>query len=269
MPIKIIQLGTPSRLLTGILQLPQAPAEYNPAVLLCRPIGQEAIRSSAMYRVLAERLAREGCTVARFDYHGTGDAPGEEGQQTLAQWIHDTLAAHQALIASGHRKITWFGMRLGANLSLEALRLSQQAPQQLVLWEPVVDGPTYLDQLLAGHREELSREFGYAWPRLLTLNKVVEPSLPGHVLGFDYNSTLVNEIRAINGLNLRPALRRGVHIHCAFRQDDEQHANTLPESSHLHISTVQTMTNWLSSQALGSAITPPDAVQTLLQAATV
>lgn len=266
MAIETVQLGSVQRPITGILQLPQSSQRVLPAVLLCRPIGQEGIRTNAMYRVIAERLAREGCSVLRFDYYGTGDAIGDEAAQTLTLCTHDMLAAHQALIQRGHTRMLWFGMRLGANIALQAMHLTSKLPQQIVLWEPVVDGPMYLNNLQSAHRAELCREYGHPWARLIALNKAVEPTLPGNLLGFEYGTAMTDELRAMNSLDLRPALRRHIRIVCALRQEDQALAQSLPHSESLQACTVGTVTDWFSSQAMGSAVAPADAIQTLLEA---
>jgi uncharacterized protein len=264
MATEILQLGSAGRPVTGVMQLAQLESQARPAVLFCRPIGQEGIRTNTMYRVMAERLAREHCCALRFDYYGTGDAVGDEIQQTISQCAHDVVSAHQALAERGHSSITWFAMRLGANIALQAIALCNHPPQQLVLWEPVLNGPAYLDSLQAAHRAELCREYGHPWPRLLALKKVVEPVLPGHLLGFEYGSTMTEEIRGIDTLNVRAALRRHVRIVCALRQEDHHAAQVLPHSESLHVCTVGTVTDWFSSQAMGSAVAPADAIQTLL-----
>jgi pimeloyl-ACP methyl ester carboxylesterase len=220
-----------------------------------------------MFRVLSERLAREGFAVLRFDYHGTGDSPGEEREQSLAAWASDIAAAHEALAADGISAVSWFAMRLGATAAIEAVRAVRTPPQHLILWEPVVNGQAYLQSLLQGHRDELVREFGgLPWMQLLKFNKVTEPALPGDVLGFQYGKALVEEIAAVNSLNVRTVLRRGVPVICALRQEDKNALEHLPLSDLLRTQIVQTETDWLSSQAMGSAVAPPDAINTLIDA---
>ncbi|MFM2398725.1 MAG: hypothetical protein RL341_882 [Pseudomonadota bacterium] len=265
MSIQPRRLRHGGREFTAIVQLPAGTARPAKGVLLCRPIGQEAVRSNAMFRVLSERLAREGFAVLRFDYHGTGDSPGEEQEQSLASWASDIVAAHDAMAAEGISAVSWFGMRLGANAALEAARAVRNPPRHLILWEPVVHGQTYLQLLMRGHRDELVREFGgLPWKYLLAATKVVEPELPGDVLGFQYGRLLVEEIAALAELNVRAVLRRGIPVLCALRQADKSTLEHLPVSDLLHTQIVQVQTDWLSSQAMGSAVAPPDAINTLV-----
>jgi pimeloyl-ACP methyl ester carboxylesterase len=264
MDISIKQFGRPDRGMVGVLQQArlqdpsQAPARAR--YLLCRPMGQEAVRAASVFRVLSERLAREGCDVLRFDYHGTGDSPGEEDQQSLEGWVEDTLAAHEQLNADAH----WFGMGLGANIALHAALRAKSPPKHLVLWEPILSGPGYVQALLNGHRAELTREFGHPWDRLLRLGKVSEPTLPGDVLGFQVGPQLANDLLHLQDLPLTSAARRGIQITCCIH--DEHRAMLAASSTNplIKLVTVTDRIDWMSSQAMGTTIVPPDLPRTLL-----
>ena len=122
------------------------------AVLLCPPFGQESIRSHRLFRVLAERLARTGRAVLRFDYFGTGDSMGDDLDGDLVGWCEDVLAAHRELVRlSGAVSVTWVGLRLGATLA--ALAAQQPPPElrRLALCAPVLDGVAYLAALRQRH----------------------------------------------------------------------------------------------------------------------
>ncbi len=69
-----IHFGTSGRELFGIYHAAEVVSPSRPAVLLCNPFGQEAVRAHRIYRILAERLARAGHNVMRFDYYATGDS---------------------------------------------------------------------------------------------------------------------------------------------------------------------------------------------------
>lgn len=163
MDISIRRFGARSREVVGVLQHARKGTSLRARYLLCRPLDQEAVRSAAAFRVLSERLSRESCDVLRFDYHGTGDSPGEEQDQSLAGWAKDLLAAHEQLEPGSAVPVNWFGMGLGATLALRAAEHAITPPRHLVLWEPVLDGASYVQALLSAHREELAREFGHPW----------------------------------------------------------------------------------------------------------
>lgn len=250
--------------MVGVHQQARGGAQPRARFLLCRPLGQEAVRTSAVFRVLADRLAREGCDSLRFDYHGTGDSPGEEHQQSLANWVEDTVAAHEQLAAGANVPVNWFGMGLGATLALRSALRAKTVPAHLVLWEPVLDGKAYAQTLKDAHRAELTREFGEPWQRLIQSGKVVEPTLPGDVLGFDIGQQLANDLQQLHDVTLAPALRRGIRVTCAVHAEQRALLAGMEGISLLKLHTIESRTNWMSSQAMGTAIVPPDLPRTLL-----
>ncbi|WP_159594017.1 alpha/beta fold hydrolase [Hydrogenophaga sp. BPS33] len=232
--------------------------------LLCRPLGQEAVRTAAIYRVVADRLAREGGETLRFDYHGTGDSPGDEGDQSIAQWVDDVLDAHASLEQGGQAPVHWFGMGLGANIALRAALRAKAPPAQLVLWEPVFNGKAYVQALKDGHCAELVRMFRVPWERLLSSGKAVQPQLPGNLLGFEFGPKLSEDLQEMGDINLLPALRRGIRVVCAVHAEQRPMFETMGAQALFHLHTVETRTDWMSSQAMGTAIAPPDIPRTLI-----
>lgn len=266
MDISIVRLDHQGRDIVVIRQAGAPDQAQRGHFILCRPIGQEATRTAAMFRVLSDRLVRQGCTVWRFDYHGTGDAGGDEVDQTLSDWTQDLAAVHQHVARTEAGPIRWFAMGLGGVVALNAAAKLQEAPAHMVLWEPVTHGSSYLNALKEGHRRELAREFGYSWPQLLAQGRVNEPTLPGDVLGFDYGQALVDDIQRIDQLPLAAALRRGTRILCALHEPDRRAVETQLISANLQWHTVESPTDWMSSQAMGTAIVPTDALKAVLSA---
>jgi uncharacterized protein len=265
MNMQVMRFGSSEREIVGVYQTPTGAAVEKPACLLCRPVGQEGTRSAAMFRVLADRLARDGCRVMRFDYHGTGDSPGAEAHQTLTSWVSDAAAAHRQLLANGASRTVWFGLGLGANIALLAAQRCSYPPSNLVLWEPVLNGREYMERLLSSHRAELAREYGYPWKRLIDQQRATEPAFPGDVLGFAFGPALAMELADL-ALDVRPALRRGIQLSGALRQEDAEHLSSLNDGAGVKFSIVKTPVDWMSSQAMGAAVAPSDAVQTLMNA---
>lgn len=262
--LSIRRFGRPTREMVGVYQQARGRAALRACFLLCRPMGQEAVRTAAVYRVLADRLAREGCASLRFDYHGTGDSPGEESDQTLSGWIGDTLDAHEQLAPGQGVPVIWFGMALGATLALRAAPRARILPSQLVLWEPVLDGADYASTLIEAHRAELAREFDVPWSRLLSSGKAVEPTLPGDILGFDIGPALADELQQLKEVSLAPPLRRGIRVTCAVQPGQRASLASLEGNAQLRLHNVEQRIDWMSSQAMGTAIVPPDLTRTLL-----
>jgi pimeloyl-ACP methyl ester carboxylesterase len=146
--------GTDERRLFGIHSERATDTPPKLGVVLCNPFGREAIRAHRLYRVMADRLSRAGCDVLRFDYFGTGDSAGEDGEVDLDGFALDLATAHRELARrAGTGKICWLGMRLGA-MVVQRARDSQPAElARTILWDPVFDGRDYLDLLRRRHLE--------------------------------------------------------------------------------------------------------------------
>ncbi len=144
-------------------------------VVLCYPGPQEYMYTHWAFRKLASALSAEGFPVLRFDYRGTGDSSGELTEVGLDDWRRDVIDAAQELrdvAATPHVSI--IGFRLGAVVATQAAR--ELDVQDLVLWDPVVRGRDYLDELrgIDEHRRDRSHVFrrprgdelvGFALPR--------------------------------------------------------------------------------------------------------
>ena len=87
--IEPISFGKANRRLFGILHPPAVLDGERANVVLCNAFGQEAIRAQRTMWVLAERLARAGHSVLRFDYYGTGDSMGDDLDGDFDGWADD------------------------------------------------------------------------------------------------------------------------------------------------------------------------------------
>ena len=264
MELHIRRFGSLQRQMVGLLQTPQVGRPHRAAFLMCRPFGQEAVRTAPIYRAMSDRLAREGCTVLTIDHHGCGDSPGDLDDQSLDDWANDTLMADAQLrkdVASG--PVHWFGMGLGANIAGLAAQKAEVAPQCLVLWEPVLDGPSYLQRLMLVHREEMAHEMGRSWQDLVRHAGESEPVLPGSVLGFMVGQRLHEELAQLRNLAVAAITQRGARVVMAL-QDSERTRYRSAEIEGLKVQTVETATNWMSTEAFGTAIVPQEVPRTLL-----
>lgn len=265
MAISVHSLGTPNRLITVICQSPLSSLAHANGrhFLLCRPIGQEGTRTSAMYRVLAEQLSKAGFHVWRFDYYGTGDSCGDELSESIDSWTHDLALVHSYICEKTSGPIHWFAMRLATEIATEACKqLTNRLPNRLVLWDPITDGAAYLASLLEGHKKDLIREYGYTWKQLLAQKRVTEPVLPGYVLGFEYGPTLTKAIQSIKHPTFRHCVYQGIQLTVGCQSQDR---SELQRNNPIGVEwlTVEEGTDWLSSEAQGTAIVPRSVLQAL------
>jgi alpha/beta superfamily hydrolase len=149
--------GSSEKSLFGIYHPPSNEKARRCGIVICQPIGHEYIHGYRALRQLAYQLARAGFPVLRFDYHGCGDSAGDTLEGSLTQWINDIEAAIEEIKSRGPlSKICLIGARVGATLSV--LVGSQRADlEAVVLWDPVVNGRHYLDNLIAQHQKWLDQ----------------------------------------------------------------------------------------------------------------
>lgn len=118
-------------------------------VVLCAPLGHEYIRAHRALRTLAVRLTQAGLHVLRFDYYGTGDSAGSGEDGSLGQWQIDIGTAIDELKDMADvRRVSVIGVRFGATLAALACAARKDV-DALVLWDPVMSGRGYVEQLLA------------------------------------------------------------------------------------------------------------------------
>lgn len=147
--MKPLFFGSAERKLFGIYQLPSGGSRVNSshAILLCYPGIHEYNTSHWAFRRLASMLTKHGFHVLRFDYFGTGDSMGEVADGNPTIWEQNIQeAARELLDISGARLLSLVGMRLGAALAYRACGSGLTA-KHLILWEPVVSGKAYVQEL--------------------------------------------------------------------------------------------------------------------------
>lgn len=118
------------------------------AVLLCYPVGSEYLRAHRAFRQLNLMLNRHGLNVLRFDYSCTGDSGGAGVEASLDEWLDDVdWAIDELMDTADVDEIDVVGLRWGAALAALGARERDEV-RRLVLWDPVVTGRGYFDEVL-------------------------------------------------------------------------------------------------------------------------
>ncbi len=150
--------GDPDQPLYGVYHMPEPVGASSVGVVLCQPILHEYTDARRALRALAERLARAGHHVLRFDYHGTGDSAGAGEAGDVERWCADIDTAVDELKASrGLDEVGLVGLRFGATMAAQVAARREDVPF-LVLWEPIVKGPDYVQRLRRLHATWLDYE---------------------------------------------------------------------------------------------------------------
>ena len=118
--------------------------------VFCSPFGEERGFSQRLMVEWARVLCQEGYCVLRFDYRGYGDSDGLFESFTIDNHLEDLgVAIEEFQELAGVPIGGLCGLRLGATVA--ALGAERFAPHAgLILWEPIVKGGKYADQLLRG-----------------------------------------------------------------------------------------------------------------------
>jgi len=164
-------------------------------VLLCPPIGWEALATHRTYRVLAERLCEDGFPVLRFDLDGSGDSAGtDEDPRRVTAWLSSIREAAGYLTArSGRLERALFGIHSGATLAAQAAS-ELGGVETLVLWSPYLQGRQLVREIRAYR----------------ALNDTVAPLVEGeeNAGGFRYLPETLEALARLDLLQLtRPARR--------------------------------------------------------------
>ena len=177
--------GTSQKQLFGVYHAPDGKSARQSAILLCQPLGHEYLRAHRAFRNLAVSLAGQGFHVLRFDYFGCGDSGGEQEQATIEQCLSDLSTAVEELKdTAGVPRVSLVGLRLGATMA--ALTASRrQDIDRIVLWDPVLDGRQYLDDLRELHDSWFRDRMGPA--------AAANPDRQ-ELLGFPLTETIVRQL---------------------------------------------------------------------------
>jgi exosortase A-associated hydrolase 2 len=142
--------------LFGMLHLPRDGAPKK-AFVMSHPFGEEKLWAHRVYVSFARALAGEGYAVLRFDYMGAGDSSGVTSDTSLDSHLVDLKAAVLALRerCPAADRVGLVGLRLGASVAALLMELAQEDPalaalsrSPLILWDPVLNGESYFQELL-------------------------------------------------------------------------------------------------------------------------
>lgn len=126
-----------------------APAALPPraAVLHVHAFAEEMNKSRRMAALQARALAEAGCAVLQIDLLGCGDSSGSFDDTSWEEWVQDVLLGARWLQARYNAPLWLWGLRTGGLLAAAAAeRLG--TPCNLLLWAPVANGRTALQQFL-------------------------------------------------------------------------------------------------------------------------
>jgi uncharacterized protein len=252
--------GTGARRLFGIYEPGRSGSRAPRAAVLCYPWGQEYIRAHRSMRRLANMLAATGRDALRFDYFGTGDSAGDMIDADLAGWESDIeTAMDEVKDTSGAPRVALLGLRLGGALAARVAVKRQKDVEALVLWDPVISGRQYLQEL---HSMETS---------IALTPPAQRPSESGgghEILGFPLTTAMAAEIEALDLLSIVPGLpNRTLTIGSrpSLSYDDLASALRQRPDNPPVIENILYPPAWLEDRDTGAGAIPVKALQRIIQ----
>jgi uncharacterized protein len=189
--------GAPDTPLYGCYHEPRSDRARRYGVILCPPLWYEYVNAHRAYRQLAVRLCTAGFPALQFDYYGSGDSGGDDDQQGIPQCLADiSTAIDEMRRRSGLANVVLVGLRLGATLSMMS-GAERGDVAGLVLWDPVVSGKAYVQEMRTVHRERL----GFSPPRS---KRGLRNGHSIEVLGFPLTGLVCADLERVH----LPAIRR-------------------------------------------------------------
>ena len=198
--------GAGARRLFGIYEPPRLSRSRPRAALLCPPWGAEYLHAHRSMRQLAILLAEAGVHSLRFDYTATGDSAGGDAEGDIVSWREDILTAAEELSnLAGVTRLSLVGLRLGATMAAHASVDLGKAVDSLVMWDPIVDGSAYADELFALCRAQ----------PIAIKEPVPRPASIGggfEILGFPLTARIQNQLNGLSLAALAPNITCPVHV---------------------------------------------------------
>ena len=139
-------LEVESRRILVLMRRPVGPCVG--CVLMVPAFAEEMNKSRRMTALTAQALAQRGMASVTLDLYGTGDSEGELDDASWERWVADVIRVRDWVADQGFSVTGMLGNRLGCALGAQAMRQCGTVLTSAVFWQPVIDGPRFMDQFL-------------------------------------------------------------------------------------------------------------------------
>jgi len=173
------------------------------SILYLHPFAEEMHKSRRMAALQARHFAAAGYAVLQVDLTGCGDSAGDFADANWNAWLNDARRAHAWLLSRHAVPVSLWGLRTGASLAVELASILADI-EQLLLWQPVVNGEQYLNQFL---RIKLASEMlshGQAQNGTKALRASLDAGESIEVGGYMLNATMAHDLIHIKLADMPP-----------------------------------------------------------------
>ena len=138
-------------------------------------------------------MAENGNAVLRFDYEADGDSEGVLSDINLDSWHDDIVDAanfvqEQCKVGS----VNLYGLRLGGSLAW--LAANSLNIDNVLLWDPIIDGKEYFNQLLRFNLTAQLSTYGGVQKERNELLKLIESGDKVNILGYEIHKSLADSL---------------------------------------------------------------------------
>ena len=127
---------------------PRLSGKCRGVIIYVHPFGEEMNKSRRMAALQARAFAEAGFGVLQIDLFGCGDSGGEFRDARWNIWMQDLAIAATWVENHVAAPVCLWGLRLGALLALDFARSFEKRIDQIILWQPVISGESFLTQFL-------------------------------------------------------------------------------------------------------------------------
>ncbi|HFD31634.1 MAG TPA: hypothetical protein ENJ28_02810 [Gammaproteobacteria bacterium] len=184
--------------LFGVLHMP-VDRSAQEAFVFCHPFAEEKLWTHRVYVSFARELTKAGYAVLRLDCMGQGDSNGDFSDSTIESMQNDIESGIEYVKTKldGDIKINLLGLRFGATLAALVAE-KNNAINKLILWDPIVDGSRYMQEIL---RSNLSAQLAMDGEVSKNREQLIEEMREGKTVnyeGYDLTEKLFEQVCQIN-----------------------------------------------------------------------
>ena len=180
----------------AIYYAPKSGDRERSTLIYVPPFAEEMNRARRMAALQARVLAASGVGVLLLDFFGTGDSAGDFRDARWQIWLDNISAAAEWLDRRRVPPSGLWGVRGGALFATAAAAGHPGRFKYLVLWQPVPDGKTLLNQFLRIRvaAARLSRELGETTEKL---HAELAAGRPVEIAGYELSPELAQALGGI------------------------------------------------------------------------
>lgn len=184
--------------LFGVLHKPEISDPVG-GFVFCHPFAEEKLWTHRVLVSFARELAKLGYAVLRFDYMGHGDSDGDFEDSTVDTRLADINCAIDRLKTEVPSVGTagLLGLRFGATLAAHVAEQRSDL-EKLVLWEPVIDGERYMQEVLRTNLTTQLAVYGKVTVKREDLVNQMQSGMTVNIDGYELSNTLFEQASGIN-----------------------------------------------------------------------